>query len=60
MAAYSETSYGWYTDGPKINIFFPDKPGLQGWAAAIEAVVDSPQVAEESYEREDSSKEKKD
>lgn len=34
---------GW----PQENVFFPDKPGLHGWVAAIEAALDSLEVAED-------------
>jgi uroporphyrinogen-III synthase len=34
---------GWAQD----HVFFPDKPGVKGWVAAIEAAVDSLEVAEE-------------
>jgi uroporphyrinogen-III synthase len=48
--------HGWAQD----HVFFPDKPGLQGWAAAIEAAVDSLQVAEELRAKQRQQQNKKD
>jgi uroporphyrinogen-III synthase len=36
---------------PQENVFFPDKPGLAGWVAAVRAAVDSLEVAEQLAEQ---------